>query len=124
MLNRRGFLGGLLVALAAPAIIRPGLLMKVSAPKLVIPRFATLADAMASGADVFDIDGMVPMSGFGPTQVYQSSPEIQALVGFSRRALVSQEMVDAYRAHPVLRALMDGGRTPPVYSGRLEWGNG
>lgn len=62
MLNRRGFLGGLLVALAAPAIIRPGLLMKIGAPKLVmpsqfvIPRFSTLAEAMASGEGIFDVD--------------------------------------------------------------------
>lgn len=35
-LSRRGMLGGLLVALAAPAIIRPGLLMPIK-PRLVVP---------------------------------------------------------------------------------------
>lgn len=34
-MNRRGFLGGLIVALAAPAIIRPGLLMPVKPFSLV-----------------------------------------------------------------------------------------
>jgi hypothetical protein len=95
MLNRRGFLGGLLVTLAAPAIIRPGLLMKVSAPKLdvgtpalVIPTFRvydTLAEAMASGDAMFQIKSFACEPQFGPMQLIPASPDMARLLGEMRR---------------------------------------
>lgn len=96
MLNRRGFLGGLVAALAAPTIIRtPGLLMPVK--RAVLP-------AQIIGDQYFGASG-----GFGAPSGFNglTSDMYAELVWITRRAMIPRLQVQMYYGNPTLLAFLD-----------------
>ena len=83
-MNRRGFLGGFIAALATPAIIRtPALLMPVRVP--IVLATERMSYNLTSANGVFDIG--------------------QELAAVTRRAIVPKIFIQVYEEHPLLQAL-------------------
>lgn len=91
-LNRRGFLTGLVAAIAAPAIIRPGLLMPIK-PGLVPARVVDIYQAVHGGFAVMQVQEDVYLSHAlaGTTHLLWATISPQGLGGMIHRVGVGSD---------------------------------